>query len=111
MPPRRQRNDGNATLRGQIAQLRQSNQTLQETVTEILHRIQTLPARSQGSQSRNSRNQGDTENGSDSSSLKENSEVAFGDRWAMERLARALEATDRSIQVHVPDFEGKLDPD
>ncbi|KAA8529858.1 hypothetical protein F0562_034373 [Nyssa sinensis] len=28
----------------------------------------------------------------------------------MERLARALEGIDRSIQVHVSDFEGKLDP-
>ena len=32
-------------------------------------------------------------------------------QWSMDRLACALESTDRSIQVHVQDFEGKLNAD
>ncbi|KAI8564417.1 hypothetical protein RHMOL_Rhmol03G0179900 [Rhododendron molle] len=35
-------------------------------------------------------------------------EPAFVNPWPMDRLACALENSDRSIQVHVPDFEGKL---
>ncbi|KAA8529569.1 hypothetical protein F0562_033632 [Nyssa sinensis] len=111
MPPRRQRNVGDATLRDQMAQLHQSNQTLQQMMVEILHRIPTSPTRSQRSHSRSTRSQNTTEEGFDSSSTIGNSEAAFDDRWTMERLARALEGTDRSVQVHVSDFEGKLDPD
>ncbi|KAA8539670.1 hypothetical protein F0562_026362 [Nyssa sinensis] len=111
MPPRRQRNVGDATLRDQMAQLHQSNQTLQQMMAEILHRIPTSPTRSRRSHSRSTRSQNTTEEGFDSSSTTGNSETAFDDRWTMERLARALEGTDRSIQVHVSDFEGKLDPD
>ncbi|KAF7136237.1 hypothetical protein RHSIM_Rhsim08G0083300 [Rhododendron simsii] len=99
------------TLRDEVAELRQSNQTLQHTMNEILQRMQTSPGRSRRSHSRISGSQSDMDEGSDSFSSKGNSEAAFGDRWAMEQLARALEGTDRSIQVHVPDFEGKLDPD
>lgn len=111
MPPRRRRNVEDVTLRDELAELRQSNQTLQHTMNEILQRMQTSPGRSRRSHSRISGSQSDMNEGSDSFSSKENSEAVFGDRWAMERLARALEGTDRSIQVHVSDFEGKLDPD
>ncbi|KAA8530794.1 hypothetical protein F0562_005582 [Nyssa sinensis] len=50
------------------------------------------------------------EEGFDSSSTIGNSKAAFDDHWTMEGLARALEGTDRSIQVHVSNFEGELDP-
>ncbi|KAA8515086.1 hypothetical protein F0562_018127 [Nyssa sinensis] len=111
MPPQRQRNVGDVTLRDQMAQLHQYNQTLQQMIAEILHRIPTSPTRSRRSHSRSIRSRNTTEEGFDSSSTTGNSEATFDDRWAMERLARALEGTDRSIQVHVSDFKGKLDPD
>ncbi|XP_058222520.1 uncharacterized protein LOC131332354 [Rhododendron vialii] len=111
MPPRRRRTVEDVTLHDELAELRQSNQTLQHMMNEILQRMQTFPWRSRRSHSRISGSQSDMDEGSDSFSSKENSEAAFGDRWAMERLTRALKGTDRSIQVHVPDFEGKLDPE
>ncbi|KAA8531486.1 hypothetical protein F0562_006161 [Nyssa sinensis] len=80
-------------------------------MAEILHRIPTSPTRSRRSHSRSTKSQNTTKEGFNSLSTTGNSEAAFDDRWAMERLARALKGTDRSIQVHVSDFEGKLDPD
>ncbi|GFY93099.1 hypothetical protein Acr_08g0014950 [Actinidia rufa] len=96
MPPRRQRNVGDVTLHDQMAELRQSNQTLQQMMTENLHQIPTSPTRSRRSHSRSTRSQGTTEEGFDSSSTTGNSALAFDDQWAMERLARALEGTYRT---------------
>ncbi|KAF7133516.1 hypothetical protein RHSIM_Rhsim09G0097900 [Rhododendron simsii] len=111
MPPRQRRNVEAVTLHDEVSELRRSNQTLQHKMNEILQRMQTSPGRSRRRHSRILESQSDMDEGSDSFSSKENSEAAFGDRWAMERLVRALEGTERSIQVHVLDFEGNLDPE
>ncbi|KAG5514363.1 hypothetical protein RHGRI_035689 [Rhododendron griersonianum] len=112
MPPRRQRNVQDLTLCDQIAELRQSNQALQQMMNELL---QQIPVTNQSTvQSEGSgRTIFDNEEEDDHSTSSTNTiaEPAFINPWSMDQLARVLECSDRSIQVHVPDFEGKLNAD
>ncbi|KAF7144212.1 hypothetical protein RHSIM_Rhsim05G0179000 [Rhododendron simsii] len=110
MPPRQQRNVEDITLRDQIAESRQSNQSLQQMMNELLQRIPVTnqsTVQSEGS-GRTIFDNEEEDDHSTSSASKTMAEPAFVNPWSMDRLACALENSDRSIQVHVPDFEGKL---
>ncbi|KAF7134736.1 hypothetical protein RHSIM_Rhsim08G0083200 [Rhododendron simsii] len=110
MPPRRQRNVEDVTLRDQIAELRQSNQALQQMMNELLQRIPVTKQstfQSEGSGRTIFNNEEEDDHSTSSTSITV-AEPAFVNPWSMDRLARALENSDRSIQVHVPDFDGKL---
>ncbi|KAG5564817.1 hypothetical protein RHGRI_000871 [Rhododendron griersonianum] len=111
MPPRRQQNVQDLTLRDQIAEFCQSNQALQQMMNELLQRIpvsRQSTDQSEGSGRTIFDNEEDDVHSTSSSSV---AEPAFINPWSMDQLARVLESSDRSIQVHVPDFEGKLNAD
>ncbi|KAF7142775.1 hypothetical protein RHSIM_Rhsim05G0211200 [Rhododendron simsii] len=100
MPPRRQRNVEDVTLRDQIAELRQSNQALQQMMNELLQRIPVTnqsTVHSEGS-GRTIFNNEEEDDHSTSSTSNTVAKPAFVNPWSMGRLARALENSDRSIQ-------------
>ncbi|KAF7142833.1 hypothetical protein RHSIM_Rhsim05G0097500 [Rhododendron simsii] len=100
MPPRRQRNVEDVTLRDQIVELRQSNQALQQMMNELLQRIPVTnqsTVHSEGS-GRTIFNNEEEDDHSTSSTSNTVAEPAFVNPWSMDRLARALENSDRSIQ-------------
>uniref|UniRef100_A0A2N9HAC1 RNA-directed DNA polymerase n=1 Tax=Fagus sylvatica TaxID=28930 RepID=A0A2N9HAC1_FAGSY len=90
MAPSRRKNTHSVDVQSELAELRQSNQALHQMMNELLQRLPASRTQSHGN------------------STPEPAVVA---QWSMDRLARALESTDRSIQVHVQDFEGKLNAD
>ncbi|GAB2237192.1 hypothetical protein Droror1_Dr00027074 [Drosera rotundifolia] len=104
------KNIKDVNLQPEIAELRRSNQILQHTVNELLERIPAIQTRSRRCKSRDTRSEHWNDD-SDSSTAIGSPAVPDQNPFTMEQLVRALEGTDRSIQVNVPDFEGRLNPD
>ncbi|PSS35797.1 Ubiquitin carboxyl-terminal hydrolase [Actinidia chinensis var. chinensis] len=88
MPLRRQRNIERVDVQAELNELRQSKQTLQQMMTELLHRILTPDNLSRQSSVRDL----DFEDHSTTSAPV--SESALVNPWSMDRLACALENTD-----------------
>uniref|UniRef100_A0A2N9G1E0 Reverse transcriptase domain-containing protein n=1 Tax=Fagus sylvatica TaxID=28930 RepID=A0A2N9G1E0_FAGSY len=110
MSPSRRKNTHSVDVQFELAELRQSNQALHQMMKELLQRLPTSRSQSHGSEHSNYHHDdfGNVDRSTSSSSTLEPAVVA---QWSMDCLARALKSTDRSIQVHVQDFEGKLNAD
>ncbi|KAK0586027.1 hypothetical protein LWI29_038243 [Acer saccharum] len=92
--------------RDEIEELRQSNRDLRQMMEELLQRFPTPDNRPVN----NEEPEGD---GFDdfSSTSSSSRQTPVQNVWAMDRLAKAIENSDKSIRVDVPDFNGKLDPE
>ncbi|GMP33539.1 hypothetical protein CsSME_00006817 [Camellia sinensis var. sinensis] len=102
MPPRRQQNNhniNNGDVHAELNELRQSNQALQEMINELLQQIPTLGNQSQSEGTRRFGYHDDLDFDEHSTTSSAILEPALVNPWPMDRLARALENTNRIIPV------------